>query len=227
MSFAPTPVLSLAASGTNLFAGGGFFWVTNADGGVVQANLIARWDGSSWSSLGSGLAGEDPFSSVRGMAVCSDGNLYAAGLFTSASGAPASLIARWDGRTWWPLGEGISGNGLNGASVSALAASGTSLFVGGSFTVAGNVASAYAAQAIVGTSRIVTTNSHFGIDIDSRQFGFDVAGGAFQKVAIQATTDLTNWVPLQTNVMSSDFLGFHDSSTGTFARRLYRVRPTR
>ena len=41
-------------SGTNLYAGGGF---TTAGG--VPANYIAKWDGSAWSALGSGMDGDD------------------------------------------------------------------------------------------------------------------------------------------------------------------------
>ena len=41
---------ALAVSGTNLYAGGYF---TTAGG--VTANYIAKWDGSAWSALGSGM----------------------------------------------------------------------------------------------------------------------------------------------------------------------------
>ena len=45
-------VAALAVSGTNLYAGGYF---TMAGG--VSANCIAKWDGSAWSALGSGISG--------------------------------------------------------------------------------------------------------------------------------------------------------------------------
>ena len=44
-------VYALAVSGTNLYAGGDF---TTAGG--VSANYIAKWDGSAWSALGSGMS---------------------------------------------------------------------------------------------------------------------------------------------------------------------------
>ena len=43
---------ALAVSGSDLYAGGGF---TTAGGSA--ANYIAKWDGSSWSALGSGMNG--------------------------------------------------------------------------------------------------------------------------------------------------------------------------
>lgn len=43
-------VLALAWDGTSLYAGGGFL----AEGGT-PANYVARWDGTSWSALGSGM----------------------------------------------------------------------------------------------------------------------------------------------------------------------------
>ena len=43
---------ALAVSGTDLYAGGYF---TTAGG--VPANCIAKWNGSAWSALGSGMSG--------------------------------------------------------------------------------------------------------------------------------------------------------------------------
>ena len=124
--FGPPPVSALAASGATLYAAGAFTSVTNSDGVAVPANLIAAWDGSSWSALGSGLLNLDNISTVRALAVSSDGNLYAGGLFNLAGGVPVNLIAQWDGSAWSALGSGISGNSFNGAAVSALTMSGTS-----------------------------------------------------------------------------------------------------
>ena len=132
---APSASASVAAlavfddgSGPALYAGGAF---TSAGG--AAAHNIARWDGSSWSALGSGLDGE-----VRALAVFDDGSgpaLYAGGTFLSAGGQGVGRIARWDGSSWTALGSGLN------AAVSALVVfdegSGSALFAGGSFTIAG------------------------------------------------------------------------------------------
>src|ERR1017187_5044964 len=68
-------VFALAVVGTNLYAGGDF----TAAGGV-PVNNIAKWDGSAWSALGSGMN-----SWVNALAA-SGTNLYVGGNFITAGG---------------------------------------------------------------------------------------------------------------------------------------------
>lgn len=125
-------VSALAWDGTYLYAGGSFTQAgdcTSADG----CNHIARWDGSSWSALGTGMSGFSPY---QVLAMAWDGTyLYAAGGFTQAgdctSAAGCNLIARWDGSTWSPLGNGLQGEGLSDPAVYALTWLGTDLCAGG------------------------------------------------------------------------------------------------
>lgn len=119
--------LALDSAG-NLYAGGSFV----AAGGVV-VNNVAKWNGASWSGFGSGLnAGVNNV--VDALAVDSSGNLYAGGSFTTAGGASAASVAKWNGSAWSALGTGIGG------TVSSLAVtSGGVLYVGGQFSRAGTV----------------------------------------------------------------------------------------
>jgi len=66
-------------------------------------------------------------------------------LFSEAGGTAASGVARFDTttQTWAPLGSGAA-NGVSG-SVSALAVSGSDLYVGGNFGSAGGQASSHIA----------------------------------------------------------------------------------
>lgn len=73
----------------------GFF---NDAGGVPVSN-IARWDGASWSALGSGLLG-----SAEAMTVY-NGELIVAGSFAQAGDVTVNSIARWNGASWQPLGS--------------------------------------------------------------------------------------------------------------------------
>lgn len=134
-------VAALAIDGTgNVYVGGTF---TNAGG--IGANNIARWDGTNWSGLGSGILTPSnrplpPESVVDALAVSATGKLYAGGLFTNAGGIVASNIAEWNGSSWSAVGSGLRGPVLSSTPVVSsialdsngdLYASGTIYGVGG------------------------------------------------------------------------------------------------
>ncbi|MBY0111273.1 MAG: hypothetical protein K2Y21_00520 [Phycisphaerales bacterium] len=114
----------------------------NQAGGTAVSN-IAVWDGSSWSNLGTGLSGSVPPINfqVNALAQAANGDVYAAGGFTTAGGKAVNNIARWDGNEWWPLGSGLTRGTLTDYSwVSCLSwLSPTQLLVGGLFGDAGGV----------------------------------------------------------------------------------------
>jgi trimeric autotransporter adhesin len=85
----------------DLIAGGDF-----GVSGVAVAPNIARWNGSTWSTLGAGLQGSLTIGDrgVRALAVLPNGNLLAGGGFTTAGGVPAGGLAVWDGTTWAAFG---------------------------------------------------------------------------------------------------------------------------
>jgi hypothetical protein len=90
--------------GPALYAGGYF---TTAGG--VPANLIAKWDGSTWSPLGSGITGQSSLTRVSALEVFDDGSgpaLYAGGFFTTAGGVAVESVASWDGLSWKSVGGG-------------------------------------------------------------------------------------------------------------------------
>jgi hypothetical protein len=120
-------VNAIVADGNgNVYAGGDFTFI-----GTVPANHIAKWNGSTWSALGSGMN-----NSVSALAV-SGTNLYAGGGFTMAGGTTVNYIAKWNGSTWSALGSGITGGDY--PSVTALVVDGTNLYAGGYFTNASGV----------------------------------------------------------------------------------------
>jgi hypothetical protein len=140
-------VQALAVSGTDLYVGG--FFTTANTGSPITANQVARWNGSAWSALGSGGGngvGMGVSPSVSALSIAG-GELFVGGGFNEANlGAPVgtNYIARWNTSTWSALGNG-SGNGING-QVLAMAVSGGDLYVGGGFTMVGNLRANYIAR---------------------------------------------------------------------------------
>jgi len=120
--------------------------------GGVAASRIARWDGSAWEPLGSGMSGgvvPDVYA-LRPWDPDGDGplpaQLIAGGVFTEAGGQTVNCIARWDGASWSALGEGVSGGPfVDVLALAVLEADGEGaqpprLVAGGEFLVAGEVA---------------------------------------------------------------------------------------
>ncbi len=115
------PVYGITALDTaNVYAGGKF-----DSAGVIKANSIAKWNGLSWDSLGSGVNG-----TVKAI-LWYNNKLYAGGYFNMAGGNSANNIAVWNGSTWSALGTGTNG------TVHALTIHNGELYAGGSFTMAG------------------------------------------------------------------------------------------
>ena len=54
------------------------------------ANFVARWDGTEWHPLGSGVD-----NAVDTLVLGPDSMLYVGGRFSTAGGAPSNCIARW------------------------------------------------------------------------------------------------------------------------------------
>ncbi len=126
-------VYALAVYGSDLIAGGTF-----DTAGVAPANHIARWNGSSWLVLGSGMNSYVSALTVYGT------DLIAGGGFTQAGGTSANYIARWNGSSWSTIGSGMSGGWIT--EVSALTVYGTDLIAAGIFTQAGGTSANYIAR---------------------------------------------------------------------------------
>ncbi|MGB3967565.1 MAG: hypothetical protein WBO45_12620 [Planctomycetota bacterium] len=133
-SFNGTVSALLPLPNGDLIAGGAFV----VAGGVTVGG-IARWNGSAWSALGAGVSlGPGSPGRVLALARLPNGDVIAAGEFTSAGGIGANNIARWNGASWSALGAGVTG--LN-SLVTALAVSANGdVVAGGAFVVAGGIA---------------------------------------------------------------------------------------
>lgn len=174
-------VRAVAVDGAgNLYIGGDFSIV-----GDVFANRIAKWDGSKWTPLSSGMNGPVYALAVSGSAV------YAGGNFTTAGGDPANYIAKWDGNKWTPLGSGFGDFHI--PTVFALAVSGNDLYAGGLFTTAGGIA----ANAIAkwnGTSWSALDSGTDGYVFALAVSGSDLyAGGTFTMAGGSSANQIAKW----------------------------------
>ncbi|MGB3220234.1 MAG: hypothetical protein WBD79_22790, partial [Anaerolineae bacterium] len=144
-------VNAITISGTDVYVGGTFTDVNNDGTPLPEADYIAKWDGSNWSALGSGSAGNGSLSGRVNAIAISGTNMYVGGGFTNVNNGGTSLpeadyVAKWNGSAWSALGSGIAGNGSLNGSVLAILVSGTDVYVGGAFTNVSNETSLPAAD---------------------------------------------------------------------------------
>ena len=122
-------------TGPALYVGGRF---TSIDG--VAASRIAKWNGTSWSALGTGVTGSGSTPSVNTMVTFDDGTgpaLYVGGqTFTTAGGISANRVAKWDGKNWSAVGSGFA-NGIVWKLTVFNDGTGDALYAFGTFTASG------------------------------------------------------------------------------------------
>jgi hypothetical protein len=102
-----------------LFVGGNF-----STAGDIAALKVAKWTGTDWEALGSGMD-----NTVHALANDGSGNIYAGGYFAYAGGTNASKVAKWDGSQWHRVGAGY----FDGGVLSLAADSSGNIYAGGAF----------------------------------------------------------------------------------------------
>jgi hypothetical protein len=115
---------SMTVFGGELIAAGHF---VSADG--VPAKNIARWDGTEWKPLGSGI--DSSYVVYLDQLTVYNDELIVGGLFESAGGINVSHIARWNGKRWLGLEDGLNNQ------VFCLGVYNGELIAGGVFTMSG------------------------------------------------------------------------------------------
>ena len=131
-----------------------------------------------------------------------------------------------NGATWINLGAGAripGGWQRTGISVPANATIRARGFASGGR----HNASSYLVESLLAVAQIppaiVVNDGSFGIH--SNQFGFNVRAIPGQAVVIEASTNLMDWVSIQTNVVTtSGLISFTDPESDLFPRRFYRAR---
>jgi hypothetical protein len=157
---------------------GQFTWIAGVD-----ANYVARWNGTTMEPLGAGMD-----STIRALAIY-DGELIAGGDFTTADGATANHLARWNGSAWQELGGGTDGR------VDCLEVFDGALIVGGEFTrVGGSTAVGYIARwdgsNWSGLGSGVDINGVYALTVYQDEL---VAGGQFSQAGGTPASCVASW----------------------------------
>jgi hypothetical protein len=67
-----------------------------------------------------------------------------------------------------------------------------------------------------------TTGDSFGVK--TNQFGLNINWASGQTVVVEASTNLINWQPLQTNTLTTGSAYFSDPQWTNYPSRFYRLR---
>jgi hypothetical protein len=132
-------VNAIAVSGTDVYVGGNFTNLNNTD----TLDFIAKWNGTSWSALGSNGAGGGSLGAVVSKILVNGTDIYVGGSFSNVNNNgvvlnAADYVAKWNGTNWSALGSNGAGDGSLNGQVNALAISGTDIYVGGQFSNVNN-----------------------------------------------------------------------------------------
>ncbi len=105
--------------------------------GVIMHDII-KWDGTQWTTLGSGLNHATQLGGINDMVVYK-GELYIIGLFHVNGDTKENYVARWDGTQWKLVGGDFWSPNLGYGMVSSLHMHNGYLYVSGTFTKVGGV----------------------------------------------------------------------------------------
>lgn len=201
---AGSPVTTLQFLDDDLYAGGNF----TAVGANVPALHVAKWNGNTWSALGTGLKASSTAPPVTELAFLGT-NLYATGNFTNAGGITATHVAKWNGSAWSSIGA------LNSIGDRAVSNSGSIYFCGefniANGTVIGNHVIRWDGTNWYGVAGKSAQGTHvfvyaLGLANDGLYMGglFGAAGAA--PASRVARWDGTNWYALGAGLTGS-FVG--------------------
>jgi len=210
-------VQALAVANSAVYAGGDF----NFAGGL-EADYIAKWNGSSWSGLGSGLNNQ-----VNALAL-SGANLYVGGVFTTAgtNAAPGVAEAAFPKLpatvTLGNLVQAFDGSPKYVTYSTSPPGLPVTITYLGSYTVIGTINDpSYQGSATNTLTIILQLTAPAWTGSNGFQFSFNTASGV--TYTIQLSSDLKTWTPALVFSGSGGPLTIFDPNARSSGRRFYRV----
>jgi len=165
----------------SLIAGGSIWGEYYRD----SLNNIAKWNGSSWVTIGSG------FNNIVNALTFYNGELVAGGAFTSAGSVSVNRIAKWNGSVWQPFGSGMN------LPVLALTVYNGELIAGGDFTTAGGISAKYIAKWNGSSWSSLGTGVNNGTNNVVKSFtvyrGNLIVGGFFDRAGSATANFIAKW----------------------------------
>jgi hypothetical protein len=180
------PVTTLVADTNNkiLYAGGIF-----SQAGGIPALGIAKWNGTSYAPLGSGILSG---SGINSLLVMPNGDLIAGGSFTDIGGVLSKNIARWNGTSWGTLGLGLY-NILGASNIRSLVLFNNELYAGGIFGMSGFTPINYVAK-WTGTSWVPLGSGTNGPVLSMAVYDGELyVGGTFTNAGGVTVHNIAKW----------------------------------
>ena len=181
----------------NLYIGGDFQTVVQPDDSELLANRIARWNGSTWETVGTGFDAE-----VKALGFDASGMLHVSGIFSQlGDGTTLRHIARWNAN-WEPVGPGADENLFEGVNALVFAGPGAFYALGDVQHLGGELVNGvgyWTGQQWQGIGGMGMDGTVRALTFDSS--GILYAGGDFEyggsiKVSGLARWDDNAWEPL-------------------------------
>jgi len=171
-----------------------FCWTVSTS----AASLGVSWDSRFFPEAMSGA-----FAKVTGLSAGENGELYAAGSFSSIGNFSGTRgIACWNGQQWSPLGTGVDG----AFQVYAVAARANEVYIGGSFTSVSGIPATNIAK-WNGTNWSAVGSGIGGNSVRTLAFlGNDlIAGGSFTNVGPMSVNQIAKWDGTNWQALGSGF----------------------
>ena len=180
-------VSTLTMSGSDLYVGGSF----NTAGGEWGFPAVAKWNGTSWERCGGVTLGN--YERVHAIEVIGS-DVFIGGTFTKVGSVTVNGLAKWDGSTTGPVGNGLEySSPFFSPSVYALEAIGNDLYVGGRFTSADGIPTGNIAKWSNGTWSSVGAGTNSTV-YELRAKGTNLyAGGSFTTAGGTSAKGIARW----------------------------------